>query len=188
MLRKSDRICKFIGVREGCKWDCLKWEGWGRVMCGGAHRSATVPFLHHCAPGWNRGKWMKLQFRQQWWPNQLLFRWLYYWPSILNTCLCLCAFFQCEMFPLCLHLLVHDALTLSSQPYAKQLSGNQEMYNLTLKVRSTRDFTVSFRAEQMVITDSSLGKYREQIKLLSWGISWMPLALENQIIYLCVLT
>lgn len=107
---------------------------------------------------------MKLQFRQQWWPNQLLFRCLCYCPGILNTCLRLCAFFLCKMLPPDQRLLSNDALMLSSHPYANQLSGKPGMYILAFKVKCSRDFTVAFWREQMVIISRSLGKYRQRIE------------------------
>lgn len=58
----------------------LKWKRWGGVMCLGVLHSVTVPPLHHRALSWNRRKWMRLWFRQQWWSNQLLFQMLVVQP------------------------------------------------------------------------------------------------------------
>lgn len=148
-------------------------------MHSGAYHSVTVPTLHHCAFGWNRGKWMKLQFRQQWGPNQLLFRCLCYCPGILNTCLRLWAFFLCKMLPPDQLILSNDALMLSNHPYANQLSGKPGMYILAFKVKGSRDFTVVFWREQMVIISRTLGKYRQRIELLSVFLS----SQSNQVIH-----
>ena len=42
----------------------------------GPHHSVTIPFLNHHAPGWNKGKWMKLQFKRQWWAQSIAFQML----------------------------------------------------------------------------------------------------------------
>lgn len=137
-------------------------------MCSVAHHSATVPFLDHCASGWNRGKWMKLRFRQQWWPNQSLCRCLYCRPGILNTSVCASVLYSnAGLFsavpPPFLSEVMHWRCQASHMPSNWVASRRRIISHL--KSKSARDVTLWFWTEQMVIMDSSLGKHWQRIKL-----------------------
>lgn len=85
-------------------------------------------------------------------------------------------FSQCEMPPPSPLPLSHDALTVSSQPYANQLRGKPETSNLALKVKHTRDCHFIVRR-----ANGDNGQLIGQIDLMSlaekYQIIQMPLTL-----------